>query len=208
MSSTHGVTVTRAPVARLQGWPLVGWASLALLLMTAAIFLVAGIGEAGLRMLIRATARTSLVLFLAAFVASSLRQLWPMPATRWLLTNRRYVGVSFAVSHFLHLLAIVALAVTVPEFEISTVTLIGGGMAYVFIAAMVATSFDRTTAWLGPRRWRLLHTAGMYYVWIIFVNSYVPRALIESPAYLPFAASLLVALGLRIYARRKAATVR
>ena len=34
-------------------------------------------------------------------------------------------------------------------------TYVGGsalGLAYLFIAAMTATSFDRSAAWLGPRR--------------------------------------------------------
>jgi hypothetical protein len=37
----------------------------------------------------------------------------------------------------------------------------------------------------------------MHYIWIIFFNSYLPRALV-SPGYIPFAALLLGGLGLRI----------
>src|SRR5207244_2311604 len=93
-----------------RGWPIVGWAAVVIGAMAAAILAVAGAGPDGIRVLIRATARTSVVLFSAAFVASSLARTAPGPATRWLLVNRRYVGVSFAVSHLAHFLAILALA--------------------------------------------------------------------------------------------------
>src|SRR4029450_126919 len=111
------------------------------------------------------------------FIASSLRILWPTELTRWLLINRRYIGVSFAASHAIHLFAIVAVMRVAPAFRLQTATLIGGGGAYVFLAAMTATSFDGAAAWLGPRRWRLLHKTGMYYCWFIFFISYVPRML-------------------------------
>ena len=34
-------------------------------------------------------------------------------------------------------------------------TLVSGGIAYAFIVAMAATSFDRTAAWVGPAAWRM-----------------------------------------------------
>ena len=90
------------------GWPVVGWAALALVIMTGALLTVWGTEEAGIRVLIRATARTSFTLFILAFVASALRRAWRSRVSAWLLANRRYLGVSFAVSHLLHLAAIFA----------------------------------------------------------------------------------------------------
>jgi hypothetical protein len=167
------------------------------------VFLAAGGGEAGWRAAIRLSAKTSLALFTTAFIASSLRVLWPTDLTRWLLINRRYIGVSFAASHAIHLIAIIALLRVAPDFAIETGTLIGGGLAYVFLAAMTATSFDRSAAWLGPRRWRILHKTGMYYCWLIFLISYLPRMLIESVLYSPFVAVLVGALALRAVAARR-----
>lgn len=205
MTTARSSIAPRAPA--LAGWPIVGWSALIVAGLSTAALVTAGDGEAGWRAVIRLTARTSFVLFTAAFVASSLRALWPAPSTRWLLANRRYVGVSFAASHAVHLLAIVALTRVTPDFRPDPATLVGGGLAYVFLAAMTATSFDRTAAWLGPRRWRLLHKSGMYYCWFIFFISYVPRALLAStradPAlYAPFVAALLGSLVLRAAARR------
>jgi hypothetical protein len=186
---------------KASNWKLTGYITLALFAMVAGILLYKGSAEAGVRMVIRATARTSLILFLLAFSASSLRRLWQSAATAWLLRNRRYVGVSFAVSHFLHLSAIGTLAVRWPhpfvEQSTEITTTIGGGLAYLLIAAMVATSFDRSAAWLGARRWRLLHTVGNYYVLGIFTLTYLPRALKES-AYLLTILGIGLALLLRI----------
>jgi hypothetical protein len=190
-------------VPAVAGWPIVGWTAASVALLCAAVFLLYGGGEAGWRAAVRLSAKTSLALFTAAFVASSLRVLWRTDLTRWLLANRRYVGVSFAASHAIHLVAILALVATVPEFTIDLATLVGGGMAYVFLAAMAATSFDRSAAWLGPRRWRLLHKTGMYYCWFIFFISYLPRMLVESLWYFPFVAVLLGGIGLRFAARRR-----
>jgi sulfoxide reductase heme-binding subunit YedZ len=185
------------------GWPIVGWATLLLGTMIAMILAVAGTGADGLRIVIRATARTSLVLFTAAFLASALRRGWPGPASRWLLANRRHLGVSFAVSHGFHLIAILAFAgwsASGIVANASPTAVILGGIGYLFILAMVATSFDRTAAWLGPRAWSRLHTVGVYVIWTIFFATVAPHAF-TSPLYIPFALLLVAALGIRLWHR-------
>jgi DMSO/TMAO reductase YedYZ heme-binding membrane subunit len=152
---------------------------------------------------IRWTARSSVTLFAAAFAASSLRRLWPVPWTGWLRRNRRILGLAFAFSHFTHLAAIVALGALAPvelDSRMNPVVLIGGGLAYAFIVAMALTSTDRAQTWRGGKPFRLLHTMGGYYVWLIFANSYLPRAA-AAPAYLPAAALLVLVIGLRFAAR-------
>jgi hypothetical protein len=158
----------------LGGARLIGSVMLLLLAMTALIFAWAGTGESGLRMLVRATARSSLVLFGAAFTASSLRRLWPTPATGWLLRSalprpllRDSTPCTCSRSRASR---------AGDAFEIDLVTVIFGGGAYVMIALMAATSSDRAYAWLGRRRWHLLHRVGVYWIWIIFANSYTARA--------------------------------
>lgn len=193
----------RRPAGVLNGWPFVGVASLAIFASVAvAIAITPDAGDAAART-VRLTARTSVALFLAAFTASALFRLWPNAWTRWQRGNRRYLGVSFAVSHGVHLAAILWLQQVRPvEFaqEVSTITWIGGGLAYLFIAAMTATSFDRTAQMIGPNAWKILHTVGAYYIWLIFANSYIGRAL-AMPEYIPAAALVVLALGLRIAAR-------
>jgi hypothetical protein len=188
---------------RFEGPVVVAYAAAALALLSLAILLAAGTGEEGVRMGIRATARSSLVLFSLAFAASSLRRLWPTTASAWLLRNRRYLGLSFAVSHALHALGILELALRWPESFAHTplATRVGGGVGYAFVAAMAATSNDRAVAWLGHRRWRALHLAGSWVLWSIFAASYLPAAA-RSPRSLPMAILVLAALTLRVAARQ------
>lgn len=191
------------PAGLMNGWPFVGVAAVAILAATlAAIAISADPGDAAARA-VRVTARTSVTLFLAAFTAAALFRLWPNAWTRWQRSNRRFLGVAFAVSHGVHLAAIFWLQQVRPvEFaqQVNAITWIGGGLAYVFIALMTATSFDRTAQMIGPRAWKILHTVGSYYIWLIFANSYIGRAL-AMPEYIPAAAIVVLALGLRIAAR-------
>ena len=184
------------------GWPLVGWCSLGVVAIAAAVLATNGAGEAGWRAVVRASALTSLLLFTAAFTASSAHAMWRTDLTRWTLANRRYLGVSFAASHAVHLVAILVLTWSVPDFTANPTTLVFGSIGYVVLAAMTATSFDRTAAWLGPRAWKRLHTGGVYYLWFIFLASYAPR-LGRSPVYALHTTLLVAALGLRLVARRR-----
>src|SRR5262245_49791750 len=93
-----------------QGWPLVGVASAALLALQLAVLAVAGTDRAGLRELVRVSARASFAIFVLVFVARPSRVFWRGGVTRWLVRNRRQLGVSFAVAHFLHLGDIALLA--------------------------------------------------------------------------------------------------
>ncbi|TMJ30706.1 MAG: hypothetical protein E6G95_04790 [Alphaproteobacteria bacterium] len=168
----------------MNGWRLTGLLSLVLLAM-ALVFLARHPDVEGLRLVIRATARTSLVLFALAFSAAALAQLAASDITRWQRRNRRYLGVSFAVSHAIHLAALVALTQTDPVLFwtlTNPANIVLAGTAYLFIAAMTATSFDRTAAWLGPRRWRLLHLVGGWYIWVSFAAA-VGKRLPEGPLY-------------------------
>ena len=185
------------------GWPLVALAATGVALMVAAILGVRGVGEEGVRACVRATARSSALLFLGAFVASMLRRRWRNPFTGWLIRNRRYLGVSFAASHAIHLGALVALLRLSGERR-EPADLAGGALAYLFIAAMTATSTDRTAAWLGPRWWHRLHSVGAHYVWLIFVLTFGGRAASDPIAAL-FTALLVLALAARLLVPRRRA---
>ena len=160
---------------RYRGWAITGWNAAALVSMSALVLGAAGSGEDGVRMLIRATARSSALLFLIAFLARSLRQLWRSDATAFALRNRRYFGVSMAVSHAIHGAAIVWLLTAWPSaYQADPVTLAGGGLGFAFIASMAATSSDAAFRKLGRARWQALHRTGAWYVWFIFAITFVP----------------------------------
>jgi hypothetical protein len=74
-----------------------------------------------------------------------------------------------------------------------------GGAAYLFIAAMVATSFDSTAAWLGPRKWRALHLVGSWYIWLSFAVG-VGKRVPLGPIYWTMFALVVLAAVLRVVA--------
>lgn len=182
----------------MRRWNLTIAASLGLLVLTAAQLAIWGTDEEGIRVVVRSTARSSIVLFVLAFGASSLRTLWRTPVSAWILANRRYIGVSYAASHILHAVALVGLGQVSAEFVkgLNAVTLVGGGTAYVFTVAMAATSNDASVAALGRSRWRMLHLIGGWYIWIIFAQSYLPRAA-TMPSYWPAGVLVMAVPALR-----------
>lgn len=183
-----------------ENWIFVLWATLAVLAMCGGVLAAEGTDLPGIKAGLRATARTSLALFLLAFAASSLRRLWPTPLTGWLLRNRRYVGVSFAVSHFVHLALLARLADLTPErFTGNPAGLIPGALAYLFILLLTLTSFDRTAAWLGRRWWKRLHLAGSWWIWVVFAGNYTSKVTV-GPGFALTAAAVYAVAMLRVWA--------
>jgi DMSO/TMAO reductase YedYZ heme-binding membrane subunit len=189
-----------------EGWRL--FAVLTLVLIVLSIW-IAGMRQfevEGIRMVIRFTARTSLLLFCLAFGAAALARTWPNPWTRWQRRNRRYLGVSFAASHAIHASAIAGFAIMDPAgyaAATSTASYIFGGLGYALIVAMTATSFDRTAAAIGPRAWGILHLTGGYYLWFQFMVAFGKR-IPEMPLVGLFLLPLLAVLALRLIATTSA----
>ncbi len=186
------------------GWQVVGLASAVIGVSLIYVYTRYGWSDEGLRGAIRVTARSSFMLFLAAFSASALAMHLPSKVTQWQLANRRYLGISFALSHLIHGAAIVTLAVRTGGGSLTArvVGLAGAGVIYGFILFMLATSFDRTAAWVGPRVWKTVHTIGGNLIFLTFLATY-GRLVSESLVYLPQILLLLAVLGLRITRRAR-----
>lgn len=181
-----------------EGWILVLSTALGVGGMVVVLFATYGIELATVQRNLVATARISLVLFVLAFSASALRRVWRVPATAWLLRNRRYLGVSFATSHGIHLGLIASLGYYTPErFTAKPAELVPGFIAYAFLAAMTLTSFDRTAAWLGKKRWRLLHLVGSWWIWFVFTAKYTTYVT-RGTEYIVIASALYAVAALRV----------
>lgn len=188
-----------------EGWTIVQAAAVVVAVLVAATVAVGGVGSDGLRLAIRNTARCSLVLLFGAFIASSAVELWRTPWAKWLLRNRKYLGLSFAVSHFSHLALIAGFGAAYPETFANTVGyfgIFGGGAGYLFLIAMTVTSFDGPRRRLSKRSWKILHKTGMWIFWGIFASSYLGRA-VNRPVFLPLALLVVTGIALRVAARVK-----
>ena len=202
--------MTRQQQNWFEGWRLFGLLTLVLIALSIWIAGMRHFEVEGVRMVIRFTARTSLLFFCLAFSAAALARLWPNAFTRWQRRNRRQLGVTFAASHALHAAAIFAFAKMDPAPYAAATSLasyVFGGIGYAFILAMTVTSFDITAAALGPRAWRALHLIGGYYLLLQFTVSFGKR-IPDMPLYALFLIPLVTVFVLRMVAMASRRTPR
>jgi DMSO/TMAO reductase YedYZ heme-binding membrane subunit len=176
-----------------------------LLVATVVQWMPTGFNEDFVRAMIRVTAQLSIILFLIAFMASALHRLFAQSWSRALLQHRRYVGLSFAVSHFTHLLFLCLLVSFFPREWMAQVPLLILSVAlagYVLLAAMTVTSFEPMRTQLGAKNWRRLHVTGMYVIWLIFVQTYA-AGLSEHPSNGLWLSLLILGLVLRFIPTNK-----
>ncbi len=151
---------------------LIAVAAAGALTICAGSALAPGSFEERLSMATRLTARWSALWFLAVFVARPLHQAFGGFWTA-LTRQRRYVGLGFAAAHTIHGIAFTWLLVSTSVTR-SLLVYIGGGLGYVLMFAMAATSSDAAMRTLG-RNWKRLHTIGIWWLWFVFTFSYFNR---------------------------------
>jgi len=128
----------------------------------------------------RHTARISFAYFLLSFSASSLHYFFSNTLTKFIRHQRRYIGLSFALAHTIHLVALTSFFIVMEENP-GIVTLIGGGLGYVAMYAMALTSNDNAVKKLGFKRWKQIHWFGANYIAVIFAYTYVGKLLDGQP---------------------------
>ena len=174
--------------------------------------IVHGYNEDGLLLTARYTVRVGLPLFLLAYSASALSHIFPSQITRWIRRNRRYIGINFAIAHFIHMGAFTLYFVTLDETP-DIGTLVGGGAVYVLIAFMALTSNNWSVRTLG-KAWHLLHRIGIHATWAVFLVLYLGRltdagqataGIVGMAALLFFAALRATSFGLKH--RRQKSTI-
>jgi len=200
------MSIGRSLAIRLFGWRLFAALTALALSVTTAIALQHPDVE-GIREIVILSVRYSLLLFCLAFSATALHELWPTSQSRWLLNNRRYIGLSFAAVHSIHIVALIIYAVVAPDVYANNSRLISevfGVIGYAFVLAMTVTSFSRTKKWLTPARWTALHTTGGYCIWAVFMYMFVKRVIAHplDPIFSIALTMLLSSVALRLQARR------
>ena len=124
----------------------------------------------------RYTARISFSYFIISFSASSLHYFFSNTFTEFIRRDRRYIGLSFALAHTVHLIALTSFFIVMKE-NLGIVTLIGGGLGYVLVYAMALTSNDNAVKKLGLKRWKKIHWFGANYIAVIFAFTYAGKLL-------------------------------
>ncbi len=148
--------------------------------------------------MLRVTARIAFAFLLLAYVARPLVVLTGYG--RWLVRQRRYLGLAMALAHTVHFGYVVAFFVSSGE-PLEWITIVFGGLAFVLMWLMAATSNNVSVRRLG-KSWKRLHAFGLHYLWLIFMQSFVGRVFVDDPdmIYLLLSIAGLAALVLRIAA--------
>jgi len=99
---------------------------------------------------------------------SSLQILFPGPIPLWLLRNRKYIGMCFAVAMAWQGFFIFVMSVFFRDYYYEDIYFLRdeleGSTGYIFLAAMVVTSFPFARKHLSPKQWKLIHKSGLYFL--------------------------------------------
>jgi hypothetical protein len=161
----------------LNGWPLLYWIvginSVAVLAYMPTQDLS---GPVGVSEMIQMSVRCTVPLLYLAFAASAMKVLFPGKFSRWLLRNRRYVGLSYAAAMGWQLFFILWMWTGHWEYYTDEVysleDIIFQVPGYLVIFAMTITSFLPVRRRMSPTLWRVLHKTGIYFLWFILVDTY------------------------------------
>jgi methionine sulfoxide reductase heme-binding subunit len=188
----------------ISGWKLFWLLAVIVLAISAAILAIHPDRVQAIHLVIRVTAYTSFVPFLAAFVASSAVTLAPNGFTRRMLRERRYLGLSFAFSHLVHLVAIISYGALNPQLwaNRSVLANMPGTIGYVFIALLTATSFRPVSRHMSGAAWKRLHTTGVWVIAIVFGLSFLSRIPKVSALYVVPFSILCLAIAIRVIGKR------
>ena len=100
--------------------------------------------------------------------ASSLQVLFPGAFPMWLLRNRKYIGMCFAVAMAWQGFFIFIMSNFFREYYYDDIYLLRdeleGSIGYIFLTAMVLTSFQVVRKHLTLTQWKLIHKSGLYFL--------------------------------------------
>jgi sulfoxide reductase heme-binding subunit YedZ len=122
------------------------------------------------------TGRLAFLLLVLVLSISTLNTLLKQQWTRYVMKNRRYFGISFAVVMAIHFLAVLALEyIHVAWFEENITQLIYAlGISGVIAATLLGvTSNNLSVKQLGAKRWKKLHLVGGYWLLTLFLIDYL-----------------------------------
>ena len=154
-------------------WLIAGPTSIAMVIAMMGIELSSGEAVSSM---IQLSVRCAVPWLYVVFAASSIQILFPGHLSRWLLRNRKYIGLSFAAAMAWQLLFIVWLTAVYSDYYIEEVYVlrdaIEGVVGYLFLFAMTITSFRFGRKHLNARQWKLLHKSGIYFIWAYAFSVY------------------------------------
>jgi methionine sulfoxide reductase heme-binding subunit len=173
---------------------------ISVLLLIAILPMVLGsFSEEAIRWAVRRTADIAFIMLYFSFGASSLHFVLKSDFSRWLMQNRRYLGISFGISFLSHAFLILFLALRYPEpllSDLSNMTIYTGIVAFSFTTLMTLTSNNAAVNFLGRKLWSALHTVGGYYLLTVFSLTFLSQ--LENVYFWPNALAAISLILLRL----------
>ena len=124
---------------------------------------------AGVSEMIAYSVRWAVPFIYLVVAASSARILFPGPFSNWWLRNRKYIGLCFAVAMAWQGLFIFIMSTVFRDYYIADVYYfrdeLEGSIGYIFLTAMVLTSFQFARKRLDLKQWKLIQKGGIYFLW-------------------------------------------
>jgi hypothetical protein len=124
---------------------------------------------AGVSTMIGFSVRWAVPFIYLVVAASAVQILFPGPFPMWWLRNRKYIGLCFAVAMAWQGVFIFMMSNFFREYYYEDIYLmrdeLEGSVGYIFLSAMVVTSFHFGRKYLTQKQWRLLHKSGIYFLW-------------------------------------------
>lgn len=123
----------------------------------------------GVSHMISFSVRWAVPIIYLVIAISALHTLFPGSLSAWLLRNRKYIGMCFAVAMSWQAFFIFTMSVFYRDYYFEEVYYLRdeleGSTGYIFLAAMVVTSFSWGRRFLNQDQWKLLHRSGIYFLW-------------------------------------------
>jgi DMSO/TMAO reductase YedYZ heme-binding membrane subunit len=130
----------------------------------------------GVSTMIQFSVRWAVPLIFLVTAISSIQILFPGPLPMWLLRNRKYIGMCFAVAMAWQATFIFIMSNIFRDYYYGEVYLLRdeleGSIGYIFLPAMVVTSFHFGRKHLNPYQWKLLHKSSIYFLWAYAFSVY------------------------------------
>lgn len=123
----------------------------------------------GVRSMIQLSVRWAVPFIFLVVAASAVQTLFPGPFPAWWLRNGKYFGFCFATAMAWQGLFIFMMSNFFRDYYFEEVFLfrdeLEGSIGYIFLTAMVVTSFNFGRKHLTMKQFKLLHRSAVYYLW-------------------------------------------
>ena len=130
----------------------------------------------GISSMIGYSVRWAIPFIYLVVAASSIRILFSGPFPIWWLRNRKYIGLVFAVAMAWQGLFIFILSTFYRDYYFAQVYYfrdeLEGSVGYIFLAAMVITSFQFARKRVNQMQWKLIQKGGVYFLWAYAFSVY------------------------------------